>query len=341
MKGGIKLMEILNIVWFVLIVVLFTGFFILEGFDYGVGMLLIGKNDYERSMLIRAIGPIWDGNEVWMITAGGAMFAAFPHVYATMFSTFYLALFLMLLALILRGVAFELRTKYPASDWRKTWDYAIIFGSLLPAILWGVAMANLLQGLPINDKMHYLGNFFDLLTPYPIIAGLAFAAVFLYHGAAFLMLKLSDESMLLELKRKGVQFGIIALILYIVFFAATGFSTNVTKSLIWYTPFVIGAICLLISINSYKLGRQIPAFIFSTLSIVGITIGMFTGLFPNLMVSNLNQDWSLTIYNAASTPHTLAIMTGAALVLVPIVLVYQGWTYKIFKERITPNDLKH
>ena len=334
-------MEILNNVWFILIMVLFTGFFILEGFDYGVGMLLIGKNDYERSMLIRSIGPIWDGNEVWMITAGGAMFAAFPHVYATMFSTFYLALFLMLFALILRGVAFELRTKYQSLDWQRKWDYAIIFGSLIPAILWGVAMTNLLQGLPIDSEMHYTGKFIDLLSPYTILGGLTFTAIFLFHGMTFLRLKLGDGRMLLELKRKGSCFGAAVIILYLAFMALTASSTDVTKSFIWFVPYAVALVSFLMSWNALRNEKDIPAFALSTIGIAGTVIGIFIGLFPRLMVSTLNPDWSLTIYNAASTPHTLAIMTGAAVVLVPVVLIYQGWTYKIFKDRITPNDLKH
>ena len=331
-------MEFLNVVWFILITVLFTGFFILEGFDYGVGMLLVGKNDEERSMLIRSIAPVWDGNEVWMITAGGALFAAFPHVYATMFSTFYIALFLMLMALILRGVAFELRGKHPSSDWRKIWDWAIIFGSTVPAILWGVAMTNLLKGLPIDSQMHYLGGFFDLLSPYTILAGITFAAIFLYHGANFLMLKLGDGRLLLDIKNKGFKAGIIALLLGAAFIAFTVISFGMFAGL---TPIFIGAICLLYSICSFKRECFKTSFIASTLSIAAITVGLFTSLFPNLMVSSLNAEWSLNIYNAASTPHTLAIMTGAAVVLVPIVLLYQGWTYKIFKERITVNDLQH
>lgn len=328
----------LNILWFILIVVLFTGFFILEGFDYGVGMLLIGKNDEERSMLIRSIGPVWDGNEVWMITAGGALFAAFPHVYATMFSTFYVALFLMLMALILRGVAFELRGKHPSADWRKMWDWAIIFGSVIPAVLWGVAMTNLLKGLPIDPKMHYLGGFFDLLSPYTLLAGLTFAAIFLYHGANFLMLKLGDGRLLLTIRRQGIKCGIAALLLGAVFIAATVITFGLSAGL---APIFIGAACLLCSVCSFKAESFTNSFIASTLAIAAITVGLFTALFPNLMVSSLNPEWSLNIYNAASTPHTLAIMTGAAVIFVPLVLLYQGWTYKVFKERVTADDLNH
>ena len=334
-------MEFLNVIWFILIMVLFTGFFILEGFDYGVGTLLIGKNDYERSMMIRSIGPVWDGNEVWMITAGGAMFAAFPHVYATMFSTFYLALFLMLLALILRGVAFELRTKHFADEWRRSWDFAIIFGSLIPAILWGVAMTNFIYGLPIDSQMHFLGRFIDLLNPYTILGGLTFALIFIFHGAAFLMLKLGDDRMLLMIKRQGICLGIFAMIAYLVFIIASIVLSQQSAFQFISVPFIISALLLLIALINMSREKFIPAFTTSTISIACLTIGFFATLFPNLMVSNLNPEWSLTIYNAASTPHTLAIMTGAAVVLVPIVLIYQGWTYKIFKERVTPGDLHH
>lgn len=332
----------LNVLWFVLIMVLFTGFFILEGFDYGVGILLIGRKEYDRSMMIRAIGPVWDGNEVWMITAGGAMFAAFPHVYATMFSTFYFALFLMLLGLIFRGVAFELRGKYPSSDWRLGWDAAIVFGSLIPALLWGVAVTNLLKGLPIDAYMHYAGNFGDLLSPYTILGGLTFVFVFIFHGAAFLMLKLGDEGMLLDLKRSSIKFGLIGAILYVMLAVSTILSTDIlNKGLAGSTHFVIGALCFLTAINAMRQGRAKPAFIFTTMAIATTVVQFFTALFPRLMVSSLNPEWSLTIYNAASTQHTLMIMTGAALVFVPLVLFYQAWTYRLFKERITPQDLKH
>ncbi|MBR1580552.1 MAG: cytochrome d ubiquinol oxidase subunit II [Selenomonadaceae bacterium] len=331
----------LNALWFVLIVVLFTGFFVLEGFDYGVGMLLIGRKEYDRSMMIRSIGPVWDGNEVWMITAGGAMFAAFPHVYATMFSTFYMALFLMLLGLIFRGVAFELRGKYPSKDWRLGWDCAIMFGSLIPALLWGVAVTNLLQGLKINAYMHYIGNFGDLLSPYTIIGGLAFVFVFIFHGAAFLMLKLGDEGMLLELKRSSIKFGVIAAILYVLMVGMTIVSTDIMSGGLTIIPFAAGALAFLGAIGAMYKGQSMQAFALTTAAIALTVVQFFAALFPRLMVSSLNPEWSLTIYNAASTPHTLAIMTGAAVVFVPIVLCYQAWTYRLFKARVMPSDLKH
>lgn len=329
----------LNIIWFILITVLFTGFFILEGFDYGVGILMIGRPEEERTQLIRSIGPVWDANEVWMITAGGATFAAFPHVYATMFSTFYLALFLMLLALILRGVAFELRGKINRPDWKLFWDGAIIFGSLLPAILWGVAMANLLKGLPIDSEMHYLGNFFDLLSPYTLLAGIFFLLLFAFHGATFLMLRLADERMILDLRKKSACLGISAWAVYLLFTIATVFETDVMSKT---SGVIIFASALGVLFSAWQFARdnkQRSAFTCTTVTIAMTTLGLFVALFPRLMVSSLNPEWSLTIYNAASTPGTLLIMTVAALIFVPIVLCYQYWTYKTFKARISPADV--
>ena len=326
----------LNLIWFILIAVLFTGFFILEGFDYGVGMLMIGRTQEERAQFIKAIGPVWDANEVWMITAGGASFAAFPHFYASMFSTFYLALFLMLVALILRGVAFELRGKIDSSDWRNFWDGAIIFGSFIPALLWGVAMANLLQGLPINSQMHYTGNFFDLLSPYSIVAGLFFVSLFMFHGANFLRIKLADERLLLELKKDARALGVAAWTSYLCFVLVSVFDTDVMSKASGVIIFAAAMGMLSAGWSFVKEEKAMAAFVTTSVTIAVTVIGLFVALFPRLMVSSLNPEWSLTIYNAASTPYTLTIMTIAAVVLVPIVLIYQGWTYKIFKERIKP-----
>src|SRR5512141_2529184 len=185
----------LNILWFILIGVLFTGYFFLEGFDYGVGILLpfVSKDDTDRRVVINAIGPVWDGNEVWLLTAGGAMFAAFPNWYATLFSGFYLALVLMLVALIVRGVAFEFRSKDRNPRWRKTWDILIFVGSFVPALLWGVAFANIVSGVPIDAKMNYSGTSFDLLNPCALVAGLVPLLGFALHGALFLSLKTSGD----------------------------------------------------------------------------------------------------------------------------------------------------
>ncbi len=332
----------LNILWFILVGVLFTGFFFLEGFDYGVGMLLpfIGKNDVERRIVINTIGPFWDGNEVWMITAGGALFAAFPHVYATMFSGFYMALFLMLVALILRGVAIEFRSKDESFKWRSTWDWMIFIGSTLPALLWGVVVTNLIQGIPINSKMQYAGTFFDLLSPYTLVGGVAFLLVFLFHGALFLTLRVEGE--LIERSRKAaVKIGLLAALVFLSLVGLTYTNTDLFKSelassALWgaVVIFVAGYVLL-------WLKRFGWAFAMSGLAIAFTTIAFFSGLFPRIMVSSLNPTWSLTIYNAASSAYTLKIMSFAALALVPIVLAYQGWTYWVFRKRVTTKKLEY
>ena len=225
----------LNILWFVLIVVLFTGFFFLEGFDYGVGMLLpfIGKTDEERRITLRTILPVWDGNEVWMITAGGASFAAFPHLYATMFSTFYLALFLMLVALILRGVAFELRGHKDSAIWRRGWDKCIVFGSVVPAFLWGVAVTDLIAGLAIDANMTYTGGFFGLLSPYSIVGGLAFVFVFAFHGAAFLTMRLADRHLIMRVQDVAKKAGALAVVFFVLCMGLTYVYTD-----LYANPFV-------------------------------------------------------------------------------------------------------
>ncbi|MBR2215806.1 MAG: cytochrome d ubiquinol oxidase subunit II [Selenomonadaceae bacterium] len=333
----------LTLFWFILIAVLFVGFFVLEGFDYGVGILLpfTGKSDRERRLIIRTIGPVWDGNEVWMITAGGALFAAFPHVYATMFSGFYLALFLMLMALIMRGVAFELRDKHQALAWRRTWDGAIFFGSFLPAFLWGVAVTDLLAGVPIGPGKTYQGNFLDLLTVYSILGGLTFLLVFAYHGAAFLGLRLSDEGLKRRAKLFGQRLGGLAILSFVLFMAMTHSHTDLfakgaaAMALIAAAAvFVLGYLAL--QRNSFK-----GAFALSSGAIALTTAAVFLGLFPRLMVSSLNPAWSLTVENAASTPYTLSVMTVAAVCLVPVVLIYQGWCYYVFRRRISDGDLGH
>jgi cytochrome bd ubiquinol oxidase subunit II len=328
----------LNTLWFVLIAVLFTGFFVLEGFDYGVGILLpfVAKTDSERRRVINTIGPVWDGNEVWILTGGGAIFAAFPHWYATLFSGFYLALFLILAALILRGVAFEFRSKDASPRWRAAWDRAIFVGSLLPAILWGVALANLLKGVPIDASKNYVGGFFDLLSPYTLVAGLASLSLFVTHGAIFLHLKSSDPiraRALAAIKRIGPA----ATVLLLLFVVGTYAWTDVYARLGLNPGLVpLAALGALVSagwlIHRASMGW---AFVMTTLTIVLSVATLFMALFPRVMVSSLDPAWSLTIYNAASTAYTLRIMSIVAGVFVPVVLAYQGWTYWVFRHRIT------
>jgi cytochrome d ubiquinol oxidase subunit II len=328
----------LNTLWFVLIAVLFTGFFVLEGFDYGVGILLpfVAKSDSERRRVINTIGPVWDGNEVWILTGGGAIFAAFPHWYATLFSGFYLALFLILAALIVRGVAFEFRSKDPSPAWRATWDRMIFVGSLLPAILWGVALANLLKGVPIDASKNYVGGFLDLLSPYTLVAGLASLAVFVTHGAIFLHLKSSDPIRARALSAIKT-IGPAATALLLAFLVGTYAWTDVYARLGLNPGLVpLAALFALLSAG-YLIHRERMgwAFVMTTLSIVFSVATLFVALFPRVMVSSLDPSWSLTIYNASSTPYTLGIMSIVAAVFVPIVLAYQGWTYWVFRHRIT------
>jgi cytochrome d ubiquinol oxidase subunit II len=328
----------LNQLWFILIGVLFVGFFILEGFDYGVGILLpfLGKDDKERRMIINTIGPFWDGNEVWMITAGGAIFAAFPDWYATMFSGFYLALVVMLVTLIARGVAFEFRSKDRKPEWRNLWDWMIFTGSLVPAILWGVAIGNLIKGVPIDANMNYVGHFFDLLSPYTLLGGVATLALFALHGAIFLSLKTSDE---LGQRAHSAAWRLWppAVVLVLLFVAAGYFATDMFTQQLGVNPgpIPIGAgVALLATGWLIRNGRGGWAFVMTALTIALSVVTVFMGLYPRVMVSSLNDAWSLTIYNASSSDYTLRIMTIVALIFVPIVMIYQGWSYWIFRKRI-------
>ncbi|MGO0123131.1 cytochrome d ubiquinol oxidase subunit II [Desulfothermobacter acidiphilus] len=330
----------LNILWFLLIAVLFAGYFFLEGFDYGVGVLVpfLGHTDSERRMLINTFGPFWDGNEVWLITAGGALFAAFPNWYATLFSGFYLALFLILVALILRAVAIEFRHLDQSPGWRRFWDGALCFGSLLPSLLWGVAFANLLKGVPINAEMQYVGSFFDLLSPYTLLGGLAFTCLFLAHGALFVTIRTVGE--LEERARKyaapllWLAIGFLAL-----FFLLSLGTIGLGSKPVALALFLLVLALLLGSYLALKAHRSGWAFALGGISVVGLTFTFFCALFPRVMVSSLNPEWSLTVYNASSSPYTLKVMTIVALLLVPLVLLYQGWTYWTFRQRITPKDL--
>ncbi|MDX9990459.1 MAG: cytochrome d ubiquinol oxidase subunit II [Anaerolineales bacterium] len=329
--------ESLQILWFILIAVLWIGFFFLEGFDFGVGMLLpfLGKKDIERRAIINAIGPTWDGNEVWLIAAGGAMFAAFPHWYATMFSGFYLALFLLLIGLIIRGISFEYRSKDAAPKWRHTFDWMIAVGSFMVALLLGAAFANLARGVPIDENMMFTGNLFTLLNPYGLLGGLTTVSVFLLHGANFLGLKLEGE-----LRERAGKFAknlwIAASLLYVglgIFTYVAGF---------WARGFVnpgivpIAAVAVLLAagyfINHKRSGW---AFILVALNIVLTQITFFSMTFPNVMLSTTDPAYSLTIYNASSSQYTLTVMSFVALIFVPIVLAYQGWTYWMFRKRIS------
>ncbi len=331
--------EFLQTMWFVLIAVLWIGFYFLEGFDFGVGMLLpfLGKKDQERRAIINSIGAFWDGNEVWLLTAGGATFAAFPHWYATMFSGFYLALFLMLFGLILRGVAFEYRSKDSNPKWRGTFDWMIAIGSLLPSLLLGTAFANLARGLPIDQDMMFTGSLLTLLNPFGLIGGMTTVAVFLLHGANFLTLKLGGK---LHQQARYVARKLYALasVMVVILAIATYFYTDITTK-IGINPGVIpmaSLVVLLVTILFINRKMDGWAFAATSLHIVLTQVTFFTLMYPRLMISSTNPAYSLTIFNASASPYTLSIMSIVALIFVPLVLAYQGWTYYMFRKRITP-----
>ena len=328
----------LNTVWFVLMAVLFIGFFFLEGFDYGVGILLpfLGKDDTDRRVLINTIGPVWDGNEVWMITAGGAMFAAFPHWYATMFSGFYLALLLMLVALIVRGVAFEFRSKDRHPAWRGLWDRAIFGGSLVSALLWGVAISNLIRGVAIDANMNYSGGLWPLLNPFSLLGGLVFVALFALHGANFLSLKTRGE-LRDRAHAMGSRLWLGTVVLTVAFVLWAFLATDISK--VGAILVALAAAVALLAVGWFqKRRREGWAFGMTTLTIAFTTVMVFVGLYPRVMISSLDPAHSLTIYNASSSPYTLKVMTIVALIFVPIILIYQGWSYWVFRQRIGRED---
>lgn len=325
-------------VWFVIIGVLWTGYFVLEGFDFGVGMLLpvLGRGtdaadtEKRRRVLINTIGPVWDGNEVWVLTAGGATFAAFPHWYATMFSAFYLPLLLILVALIVRNLGFDYRGKRDDDRWRANWDKAIIVGSFVPALLWGVALTNLVRGLPIDADMEFRGNLFTLLNPVSLLGGLVTLGLFLTHGALFTALKTTGQ---IREDARGVatRVGVATAVLAVALLAVLGAQHGNFGS--WLTT-VVAALALVGALVANLRGREGWAFTGTFVTIAMAVATYFLLLFPNVMPSSLNRAWSLTVDNASSTPYTLKIMTVVALVFTPLVLLYQSWTYWVFRKRI-------
>ena len=329
--------QFLQILWFILIAVLWIGFYFLEGFDFGVGMLLpfIGKKDTERRAIINSIGSTWDGNEVWLLTAGGATFAAFPEWYATMFSGFYLALFLLLIGLIIRGVAFEYRSKDANPAWRNRFDWMIAVGSFLAALLLGAAFANLARGVPINADKMFTGNLFTLLNPYGLLGGVTTVAIFLLHGANFLGLKLEGE-LRERVNLAAKKLWVAATVLYIALGVFTYIAGFWARGIIDPGIAPIAALITLLAAGYFiNQKREGWAFIMVALNIVLTQVTFFSMTFPNVMTSTTNPNWSLTIYNASSSQYTLTVMSIVALIFVPIVLAYQGWTYYMFRKRIS------
>jgi cytochrome bd ubiquinol oxidase subunit II len=328
----------LNTAWFALIGVLWTGYFVLEGFDFGVGMLnvAIGRDEVDRRLARNAIGPFWDGNEVWLIVAGGATFAAFPVWYASMFSGFYIPLFLVLMALIVRGVSFEFRPKRDSRRWRHGWDWAMAIGSLLPSFLWGVAFTDLVHGLRLSPAGLYVGSFWGLLTPVAIVGGLASVAMFLAHGATFLALKTSGP---LAGRARVVATWISPLAGALVIATAVWLAVAGSHGAGYVggaVPVVLAAGCALAFAASgvlVRFRRDGFAFGLSALGIVALTTAIFSEMFPRVMVSS-GPGPSLTVWSAASANRTLIVMTIVAAIFVPLVLAYQGWTYWVFRQRL-------
>ena len=319
----------LQTLWFILIGVLFTGFLFLEGFDFGVGILLpfMGKDDQERGMVVNSIGPVWDGNEVWLLTAGGAMFAAFPNWYATLFSGFYLALFLILVGLILRGISIEFRSKDNSPRLRRLWDAGIFVGSFIPALLWGVAFGNILRGVAIDATMTYVGSFGDLLNPYALLGGLVTLTLFILHGALFMELKI--EGVIRErVSRVARLFWLPVTVLVLAFVVFSASQTDLFSRLnvVNVAGLVVAVAGLLLSGYGIWQKRYGLGFVGSSAAILGISTTIFGTLFPRVMPSSLGAAYDLTIYNASSSPYSLQVMSVIALTMVPIVLLYQGWS---------------
>lgn len=322
----------LTTVWFILIAVLWMGYFSLEGFDFGVGMLLpvLAKNDNERRVMINTIGPVWDGNEVWVLVAGGATFAAFPEWYATLFSGFYLPLLLILVALIVRGVAFEFRHKRSEASWQANWDRAIVFGSLVPAFLWGVAFANIVRGVPIDADFEYTGTMLTLLNPFGLLGGVVLTLLFLTHGAMFVALKTVGD-IRYRARDLAVRLGVAAAVASVVFLAWTQGMTGSGWSAV---AFVVAALALVGGIVAAAAGREGWAFTGTFVAIALAVGGLFIALFPDVMPSTTDPAFSLTTTNAAATEYTLKVMTWVAVAFTPIVIGYQAWTYWVFRRRI-------
>lgn len=319
--------------WFWIVAALFVGYFVLDGFDFGVGMSLpfLGKDDTDRRVLINTIGPVWDLNETWIIVAGACLFAAFPEWYATLFSGFYLPLLLILLALILRGVSFEYRHQRPEPAWKRRFDLMIVIGSAVPAFLWGVAFANIVQGVPLDEGHNYTGTLFDLLNPYGLLGGLTTLLLFFTHGVVFVSLK-TDGEMRLRAQRLATRAGLVTIVVAAVFLVWTNLASGGVVS--WLLS-ALAAVALIAGVLQNARGKEGTSFALMAGTIALAVFALFTALFPAVMPASNDPANSLTIANASSTDYTLTVMSWTALVFLPLIVGYQAWTYWIFRKRIT------
>ena len=335
----------LETIWFILWGVLWAVYFMLDGYDLGAGILapFVARSETDRRVIYNSIGPFWDANEVWLITAGGVTFAAFPTTYAVMFSALYTPLLLLLFALILRAVALEYRSKEESGSWRRTWDILLFIGSLVPALLFGVAFANIFQGIPFDGEGIFHGNLLTLLNFYGLLGGVLFVLLFVVHGALWVAIKAEGP---LE-ARAGNLAGTLwwaLLVVAVVFLGASWFATSLytnylTYPALWLIPLVT-VFALLVTRVFIAKKAWWSAWFGSSLTIVGATLFGVAGLFPNLFPSSLNPAYSLTVFNSSSSPLTLKIMLGVALTFVPIVIVYQIWSHYLFREKVTVEDLE-
>ncbi|MEW6716598.1 MAG: cytochrome d ubiquinol oxidase subunit II [Chloroflexota bacterium] len=334
----------LQIIWYVLIGILISGYAILDGFDLGVGVLspFVARNEQERRLLLKAIGPFWDGNEVWLLTAGAALFAAFPHVYATVFSGFYLALMLLLFALILRAVSFEFRHQMGVEKWRRIWDWVFFFGSLIPAMLTGVALGNAVRGVPLNAQMEFTGNFFTLLNPFSLLVGLTGLAMFLTHGAIFLMVKTNGA--VAERAKRWALNGWTALLILFLLTSIVGyisaqhlFANYIQTPIAWAVPFLV-VIFLAATRNRTEKENPGRAFTFSALTITGLIGVLGIAGFPFLVYALNTMEHGLSIYKASASHTTLMTMLIIALIGMPIVIAYSAYVYYILRGKVQVED---
>ncbi|MFC7244968.1 cytochrome d ubiquinol oxidase subunit II [Catellatospora aurea] len=324
--------------WFIAVAVLWTGFFILEGFDFGVGMLhgVVGRDDAGRRMAVSSIGPLWDGNEVWLVVAGAAMFAAFPGWYATMFSALYLALVLVLVGLIVRGMSFEYRDKDKHPRWRRTWSVLLTIGSVIAPFLLGVGLGDLLHGLPIGADQEFAGTFADLLPPYSLFVGLTFVLLCALHGATFLALKTTADvrERATRLTRRLAPVTALAVLVYITWshvISGKGFLPNVIE--------IAAVLAVLAAAWLAGDGKEGWAFTATTFAMATSVLVVFTNLYPRVMVSTMGAANDLTLANTASGSYALKVMTVVLVVMLPVVILYQAWTYHVFRQRVTATDL--
>lgn len=323
----------LPVLWFAIVGLFFVGYFVLDGFDFGVGMSLpfLGKDDTDRRVLINTIGPVWDLNETWVIVAGACLFAAFPEWYATMFSGFYLALLLILAALILRGVSFEYRHQNKHLAWKRRFDLMIVVGSAVPSFLWGVAFGNVVRGIPMDSGHNYTGTLFDLLNPFALLAGATTLLVFFTHGVVFVALKTEGE-MRERAMRLAKRAGVVTIVVAAVFLVTMALVRSTPTSLVLSA---VGALALVVAVLCAARGREGRAFTLMAVTIAAVVLAMFTAVFPDVMPATNDPANSLTVANASSGTYTLTVMSWVALVCIPLVLAYQAWTYWVFRKRVS------